>query len=54
MRVKLAKSGLPLLIYSQKEWVRVQSGPYSSLSTAMHNADLLKEQLGYVPILKQH
>ena len=54
MRVKLAKSGMPLLVYSQNDWVRVQSGPYNSQADAVHNADVLKEQLGYAPILKQH
>ncbi|MDX8379932.1 MAG: SPOR domain-containing protein [Gallionella sp.] len=53
MRSKLGKIDKPYCIYSSDGWVRLQLGPYASLSEAHHAANRLKLKLDFNPIIKR-
>lgn len=53
MRSKLGKLSKPYRIYSSDGWVRLQLGPYASLSEAHHEANRLKLKLDFNPLIKR-
>lgn len=53
LSAKLGDIGRPFSLFTNNGWVRIQVGPYASLSEARRSADNLKARLGFEPLLKQ-
>lgn len=53
LSAKLGDIGRPFSLFTNDGWVRIQVGPYASLSEARRSADNLKARLGFEPLLKQ-
>ncbi|HEX7455078.1 MAG TPA: SPOR domain-containing protein [Gallionella sp.] len=53
LSAKLGDIGRPFSLFTNDGWVRIQVGPYASLSEARRSADNLKAKLGFEPLLKQ-
>lgn len=53
LSAKLGDIGRPFSLFTNDGWVRIQVGPYASLSEARRSADNLKGRLGFEPLLKQ-
>lgn len=51
---KLGDIGRPFSLYTKDDLVRIQAGPYDSLSEARLSADRLKARLGIEPMLQRH